>query len=36
MDNVRELREMMGLNNLLVDSNGVPIEDSQNNFIKAL
>jgi hypothetical protein len=36
MDNVRELREMMGLNSLLVDSNGVPIEDSQNNFIKAL
>jgi hypothetical protein len=27
---------MMGLNSLLVDSNGVPIEDSQNNFIKAL
>jgi hypothetical protein len=36
MDNVRELREMMGLNSLLVDSNGVSIEDSQNNFIKAL
>jgi hypothetical protein len=36
MDNVRELREMMGLNSLIVDSNGVPIEDSQNNFIKAL
>jgi hypothetical protein len=36
MDNVRELREMMGLNSLLVDSNGVPIEDSQNNFIKAV
>jgi hypothetical protein len=36
MDNVRELREMMGLNSLIVDSNGLPIEDSQNNFIKAL
>jgi hypothetical protein len=36
MDNVRELREMMGLNSLIVDSNGVPIEDNQNNFIKAL
>jgi hypothetical protein len=36
MDNVRELRETMGLNSLIVDSNGVPIEDSQNNFIKAL
>jgi hypothetical protein len=36
MDNLRELRETMGLNSLIVDSNGVPIEDSQNNFIKAL
>jgi hypothetical protein len=36
MDNLRELRETMGLNSLIVDSNDVPIEDSQNNFIKAL
>jgi hypothetical protein len=36
MSNLRELRETMGLNSLVVDSNGVPVEDSQNNFIKAL